>query len=53
VLAECSCTTAAVVLAERDHTAAAVGSCPRTVAEGDAAVPRVGCKSCGTSGEHR
>jgi hypothetical protein len=43
----------AVVLTERGCTAAAgavvavVGDYPRTAAEGGAAVPRVGCRSCG------
>jgi hypothetical protein len=39
---------AVVVLAERGCAATAMGDCPRTVAEGGAAVPRVGCRSCGT-----
>jgi hypothetical protein len=46
-------TVAAAVLVERGCTAAAttVGDCPKTVTEGGAAVPRVGFRSCGTSGE--
>jgi hypothetical protein len=55
VLEECGCTTAtAAVLEECGCTAAvAVGDCPRITMEGGAAVPRVGCRSCGTLGEHR
>jgi hypothetical protein len=54
VLVESGCTaTTTAVLAEHGCTATAtVGSCPRTVAEGGVVDPRVGCRSCGTSGEH-
>jgi hypothetical protein len=45
VLVERGCTAAVPV--ERDCTAVATDGCPRTVVEGDAAVPRVGCRSCG------
>jgi hypothetical protein len=47
---------AAAMLVERGCTATAaavVGDCPRTVAEGGAAVPWMGCRSCGTSEEQR
>jgi hypothetical protein len=54
VLAERGCIAAAAMLVERGcTTAAAVGGCPRTVAEGGATVLWVGCRSYGTSGKHR
>jgi hypothetical protein len=54
MLAERGCTAAAAMLVERGCTAAAaaVGGCPRIVAEGGATVLWVGCRSYGTSGKH-
>jgi hypothetical protein len=44
---------AAVVLEEGDCTIPVAGSCPRTVAEVGAVVPRVVYRSYGTLEEHR